>query len=56
MNVFRWKPWIEDLGMDTSQPFEDRPVAKVVPDRILYTETWLWKHGYAAKQHWQREP
>ena len=54
MNVFRWKPWMEDLGMDTSQPFE-RQVAKIVPDRILYTETWLWKHGYRAKQCWQRQ-
>ena len=54
MNVFRWKPWMEDLGMDTSQPFE-RQVAKIVPDRILYTETWLWKNGYHAKQWWRRQ-
>jgi nitroimidazol reductase NimA-like FMN-containing flavoprotein (pyridoxamine 5'-phosphate oxidase superfamily) len=54
MQIFRWRPWMEDLGMDTSQPF-DRQVARIVPDRILYTETWLWKQGYCAKQCWLRE-
>jgi len=49
MKVFRWHEWMSDLGMDTSEPFE-RQVVKIVPDRILYTETWLWKLGYCAKQ------
>ena len=44
MKVFRWHEWMSDLAMDTSKPFE-RQVLKVVPDRILYTETWLWKLG-----------
>ena len=30
-------------------------VVKIVPDKILYTETWLWKQGYHAKQRWQRQ-
>jgi hypothetical protein len=45
---------MSDLGMDTSQPFE-RQVVKIVPDRMLYTETWLWKLGFGAKQRWARE-
>ena len=53
MKVFRWHEWMSDLGMDTSKPF-DRQVLKVVPDSILYIETWLWKQGYAAKQRWRR--
>jgi nitroimidazol reductase NimA-like FMN-containing flavoprotein (pyridoxamine 5'-phosphate oxidase superfamily) len=53
MKVFRWHEWMSDLGMDTSAPFE-RQVAKIVPDRILYTDTWLWKQGYSAKQRWER--
>ena len=54
MAVFRWYEWMADLGMDTGQPFE-RQVAKIVPDKILYTETWLWKQGFGAKQVWRRE-
>ena len=54
MQVFNPKAWMEDLGMDSSKPFE-RQLAKVVPYRILYTDTWLWKEGYAAKQRWERE-
>jgi len=54
MKVFRWHGWMSDLGMDTAEPFK-RQVAKVVPDRIIYIETWLWKSGYSAKQYWRRE-
>jgi hypothetical protein len=31
-----------------------RQVVKIVTDKILLTETWLWKLGYAAKQRWER--
>ena len=54
MEIFKWQPWMEDLGMDTSKPFE-RQIAKIVPDKILYTDVWLWKRGYHAKQVWLRE-
>jgi nitroimidazol reductase NimA-like FMN-containing flavoprotein (pyridoxamine 5'-phosphate oxidase superfamily) len=53
MKVFRWYEWMHDLGMDTSRPFE-RQVCRIVADRILYTDTWLWKQGYRAKQTWTR--
>ena len=53
MKIFRWQPWMADLGKDTSKPFE-RQVAKVVPERIIYVESWLWKQGYSAKQIWRR--
>lgn len=52
MQVFRWHEWMVDLGKDASKPFE-RQVVKIVPERILYTETWLWKRGYCAKQVWK---
>lgn len=55
MEVFRWYEWMHDLAMDTSKPFE-RQVCRIVPDKILYTETWLWKHGYHAKQRWEAKP
>jgi hypothetical protein len=53
MQIFRWHEWMSDLGMDARKPFE-RQVCRIVPDRILYTDTWLWKQGYKAKQEWKR--
>jgi nitroimidazol reductase NimA-like FMN-containing flavoprotein (pyridoxamine 5'-phosphate oxidase superfamily) len=53
MKVFRWHEWVRDLGKDPADGFE-RQVVKIVPERILYTETWLWKLGYGAKQKWVR--
>lgn len=55
MQIFRWHEWMRDLGMDPSQPFE-KTVLKLEPDRILYTEAWLWKLGFCAKQKWLRNP
>lgn len=55
MEIFHWRPWMEDLGMDASKPFE-RLVAKITPHRILLTDVWLWKQGYHAKQKWLAEP
>lgn len=54
MKVFRWHEWMSDLGIDTSKPFE-RQVLKIEPDKILYTDTWLWKQGFGAKQRWLRQ-
>ena len=53
MSIFRWHEWMTDLGMDASKPFE-RQVCKISPVKMLYTETWLWKLGYGAKQRWDR--
>ncbi len=54
MKIFRWYEWMKDLAMDTSQPFE-RQVVKIVPHKILFTDTWLWKRGFHAKQRWLRD-
>jgi len=55
MEIFRWHEWMKDLAMDASKPFE-RQVCKIVPQKILYTETWLWKLGFHAKQRWDAVP
>jgi hypothetical protein len=55
MKVFRWHGWASDLGLDTSKPFETNPIARIIPDRIIYIESWLWKQGFAAKQIWRRD-
>ncbi len=54
MKVFRWYEWMHDLAMDTSKPFE-RQVLRVIPEKILLTDTWLWKQGFSAKQKWLAE-
>ena len=54
MEVFRWHEWVRDLGGDPGKTFE-RQVAMIVPEKMLYTETWLWKLGYSAKQRWEKE-
>lgn len=52
--IFKWRQAAEELSMDTSGPVEWQLV-KIVPDRILYFENWLWKSGYHWKQWWRRE-
>ncbi len=52
--IFKWRQAAEELGADTSRPREWQ-IVKVVPDRILYMETWLWKSGYGWKQWWHRD-
>ncbi|TDI64725.1 MAG: pyridoxamine 5'-phosphate oxidase family protein [Alphaproteobacteria bacterium] len=55
MNIFRWRVWAEELEWDLNEP-PKLALVKVVPDRILYTDTWLWPLGYGARQKWRREP
>ena len=54
MEIFKWRQSAEELSRDMSSPPE-RLLVKITPDRILYWETWLWKHGYGCKQWWRRE-
>ena len=53
MEVFRWRVWAEELGWSLEQPPE-QALVKVTPNRIMYTDTWLWHEGYSAKQVWRR--
>jgi hypothetical protein len=52
--IFQWRQSAEELGRYPSEPPEWQLV-KIVPDRILYMETWLWKNGYSWKQWWRRD-
>ena len=54
MTIFKWRQSAEELGHDISTPPE-RALTRIIPDRILYMETWLWKQGYSWKQWWRRD-
>ena len=54
MKIFRWRVWAEELGWDLNEP-PKQTLVKISPDRILYTDTWLWPLGYGARQKWLRE-
>jgi nitroimidazol reductase NimA-like FMN-containing flavoprotein (pyridoxamine 5'-phosphate oxidase superfamily) len=52
MDIFRWRVWAEEMEWSLDEPPPMRLV-RIRPKRILYTETWLWKEGYAARQTWR---
>ncbi|HJP05581.1 MAG: pyridoxamine 5'-phosphate oxidase [Chromatiales bacterium] len=54
MEVFRWRVWAEELGQDLDKPPE-QTLVKVRPQRIMYTDTYLWREGYGARQTWRAE-
>ncbi|MGI9309371.1 MAG: pyridoxamine 5'-phosphate oxidase family protein [Gammaproteobacteria bacterium] len=54
MEICHWRVWAEEMEWSLDKP-PPLPIVKVVPYRILYTETWLWNEGFAAKQTWLAE-
>jgi nitroimidazol reductase NimA-like FMN-containing flavoprotein (pyridoxamine 5'-phosphate oxidase superfamily) len=54
MEIFPWRIWANQMewSLEAPPPME---LVKVVPQRILYTETWLWKEGYAPRQTWRAD-
>ncbi|GIW10503.1 MAG: pyridoxamine 5'-phosphate oxidase family protein [Chloroflexi bacterium] len=52
MEVYRWQSSAADLGRPVVEP-PRVPLVHLVPDRIIYLESWLRKHGYASKQVWR---
>jgi len=51
MKVFKWAASSSELG----RPLDEAPrgqLAKIVPDRIVYTEHMMRKEGYAPRQIW----
>ncbi len=48
----RWQSDHVERGRSLSQPPTD-PLTVITPDRIVYTEHWLRRSGYAPRQTWQ---
>ena len=51
--AFRWENEHAERGRSLSEPPED-PLVVIEADRIVYTEHWLRREGYAPRQHWRR--
>jgi hypothetical protein len=50
--AFRWEDQHVERGRPLSEPPQDTLVV-VEPDRIVYTEHWLRREGFAARQFWR---
>ncbi|GAA4249845.1 pyridoxamine 5'-phosphate oxidase family protein [Dactylosporangium darangshiense] len=50
--AFRWENEHAERGRSLSEPPAD-PLVVVDADRIVYTEHWLRRDGYAPRQHWR---
>ncbi|MGW0431004.1 pyridoxamine 5'-phosphate oxidase family protein [Micromonospora sp. NPDC003197] len=51
--AFRWENEHAERGRPLSEPPEDTLVV-VEAERIVYTEHWLRREGFAPRQFWQR--
>jgi nitroimidazol reductase NimA-like FMN-containing flavoprotein (pyridoxamine 5'-phosphate oxidase superfamily) len=51
--AFRWENEHAERGRPVSEPPEDTLVV-VEAERIVYTEHWLRREGYAPRQFWRR--
>ncbi|AXO34393.1 pyridoxamine 5'-phosphate oxidase family protein [Micromonospora sp. B006] len=51
--AFRWENEHAERGRSLAEPPED-PLVVIEADRIVYTEHWLRRDGYAPRQHWRR--
>jgi general stress protein 26 len=53
--AFRWQSDHVERGRDLSEPPTDLLVV-ITPKRIVYTEHWLRRDGYAPRQFWTAPP
>lgn len=52
--AFRWQSEHVEQGGSLDEP-PAGPMVAVEAERIVYTEHWLRRDGYAARQFWQRD-
>lgn len=51
--AFRWENEHAEQGRSLAEPPRDTLVV-IEPNRIVYTEHWLRREGFAARQFWKR--
>ncbi len=55
MSVYRWQQSAVQTGSSLEQP-PQVPMLVATPNRIVYTEHWLRKDGFSARQIWYADP
>ena len=55
MSIYAWQASSVQLGRPLDTP-PQMPLVKVEPHRIVYTQQWLRKEGYAPRQIWHKDP
>ncbi|MEZ5566656.1 MAG: pyridoxamine 5'-phosphate oxidase family protein [Gammaproteobacteria bacterium] len=55
MTIYRWQASAAQLGKPLDRPPQIE-LARINPERIVYTEQWLRKDGYGPRQIWHRDP
>ena len=53
--AFWWQSDHVEAGRSVQAPPDD-PLTVITPTRIVYTEHWLRREGYAPRQLWRRAP
>jgi general stress protein 26 len=54
MEFYAWQKGAADLGRGFDRP-PQLPLIKLAPERIVYTEHYLRRDGYAPRQMWRRD-
>jgi nitroimidazol reductase NimA-like FMN-containing flavoprotein (pyridoxamine 5'-phosphate oxidase superfamily) len=55
MKIFKWQASSAELGRPTDAAPEFGQLARIDPERIVYTEHLMRKHGYAPRQIWRHD-
>ena len=55
MTIYRWQPSSIQLGRPLDQP-PQMQLLKIDPYKVVYTEQWLRKDGFSARQIWHKDP
>ncbi|MBT5891811.1 MAG: pyridoxamine 5'-phosphate oxidase family protein [Chromatiales bacterium] len=54
MQIFKWPASSFELGRSLTEPPQGQ-IARIDPERIVYTEHFMRKEGYAPRQIWLRD-
>jgi Pyridoxamine 5'-phosphate oxidase len=53
MTIYRWQPSAIERGRSLDV-VPQNPIVRLTADRIVYTEHWLRREGFAPRQTWRR--
>jgi nitroimidazol reductase NimA-like FMN-containing flavoprotein (pyridoxamine 5'-phosphate oxidase superfamily) len=55
MTIYKWQSSAVQLGKPLDKA-PQVPLLKIDPERIVYTQQWLRKDGFAPRQVWHKDP